>query len=1330
MDNAELKKIAKLDFEIDNAISSLDQIDKKLKTIAETSEKYAKTIGAGINSGINTKNVEQNIATVKKSYDSMSKYEKNRVAEVEAYRQKQAIKTAAVIERENLKQANSVGTMYNKISQYAKTYLIYQGFNALKNGISDVIDEMVNLENRMVQIDRVLNESNLDLEGYRDKLLNLAYEYGNSIDNVTDIALRLAQAGFSSNETLKLTEKTLLAVNTAELNAKQATDDMVAVMAQWGYMTGDATEEAKKYGEIIDKINKVADNYPTTSADLMDALKKTSSAFNIAGASIDETIALITAAEVASQRGGKAIGTALSNIVQQLKDEKRLNIAESLGLDFYTDETKTNFKSVTEIFAEMSTKMQELKDSGKESSTEMQQLLSIFTVFRRNVGASLLGEMGGKDNTYLKVLNDSLTATGYSLQENEKYMKTTAAAQEQFNATLLNLKTEVWDAGVEDTYKSMLILGADLINNVNQIVKSFGAIPTIVGAVTLAFSLLSKKMNIVGVDAKTNSIQFQGLGLKLKSLEKSIKTAGMPKALRETADISKISFGTAIKNISSYETSLIAAKAKTILLKTATAALNVTFSAAATAGVMVLVSALQAYINQATKAQQLHEASIQSTEDRIKKYDDEASVIENSIKTYDELIKKENRTPEETTQLLEIQLKIKDLLGEHANEIDLINGKYEEQKKLLQGVYEENQKNTLEEKKKYMEQKKNEGVKYELPSFIDKNFGKQDYEKVLKKYTGSSQLNGYYNLENTMKNFSNIEEAISVFSDWEESLRGVQGESVEVANTYDWVNETLNKLKNSTEETDEATRDYYEALASKNIEEMFPEGSIKNAEDYKTALEGLKTLAEGSEGDIKIYYEALVELFQGKFPEFTSNVQNLKEELTDLKMQAVNETAATELGKLADQYSILTTAQEELSASGQLTAATFKDITENNLLDYLDVVNGKVVVNAKNLSVLAEEKKIEAIESLQAAAAEDIHKLALGQEADMSLTAKNAIASFGDNAATAGDKAQTAAGKILNMASALAQSIAASAQTAEDNGVENFKAKANAIASSYQAAAKRISAITIKPAGTTKRSGSSKKGRGSSRGSSRSSSSNSAEKAAEEAYKKRSSAFEDSLDKMTKEEEDWVKKQKQLGMLSNEDMLYVTKQRISRYNSYLDTIKKATWLNTEDRKKLLKEYTDKIKDLELDYFDYLKDKLEDETKAIEDARDKRIDALKEENEKRKQAIEDEADARIAALKKVEDTRDRKRDKEDYKKERQEILDEISYWSQRTGREAVESLADAKKRLKELDDDWNEKVEDWNTDDLIESIENQRDAQIKSIEEQEEREIKHGSNNGI
>ena len=326
MADAEEKKIARLDFGIDKAISSLDKIDKKLKTVSETSEQYAKNIGLAINNGIDYKTIAKSIGLTEKQLKRLTKVAQEEAIKTTGVREREAIKTTNVIEREHAKQADSVKTLSDKITNYASTYLIYQGFNMLKRGISETIEEMVELENQMVQIDRVLNESDLNINEYRNDLLKVASDYGNSMNNVADITLRLAQAGYSSTEALELTKKTLLALNTAELDATQATDDMVAVMAQWGLNTGTATEKAEAYGAIIDKINKVADNYPTTSADLLDALKKTSSAFNLAGASIDETIALITAAEVSSQRGGKAIGTALSNITQQLKDDKRLTV--------------------------------------------------------------------------------------------------------------------------------------------------------------------------------------------------------------------------------------------------------------------------------------------------------------------------------------------------------------------------------------------------------------------------------------------------------------------------------------------------------------------------------------------------------------------------------------------------------------------------------------------------------------------------------------------------------------------------------------------------------------------------------------------------------------------------------------------------------------------------------------------------------------------------------------------------------------------------------------------------------------------------------------------
>ncbi len=71
-------------------------------------------------------------------------------------------------------------------------------------------------------------------------------------------------------------------------------------------------------------------------------------------------------------------------------------------------------------------------------------------------------------------------------------MQTAKAAQAQFNAELLKLKTEVWDKGLEEVYRNLLSFGTDLIDGINKLVKDIGVLPTSIGAVTLAFSVLNK----------------------------------------------------------------------------------------------------------------------------------------------------------------------------------------------------------------------------------------------------------------------------------------------------------------------------------------------------------------------------------------------------------------------------------------------------------------------------------------------------------------------------------------------------------------------------------------------------------------------------------------------------------------------------------------------------------------------------------------------------------------------------------------------------------------------------------------------------------------------
>lgn len=1385
----------------------------------------------------------------------------------------QETKTTEAIKRENAKQLSSHKSVYEQINNYAKTYLVYQGFDYLKRSATELINEMVEVEYQMNSIDRVLGDTSLDIDNYRDQLINLASDYGNAFDNVADITLRLAQAGFNAQQSLALTEKTLLALNTAELDATQATDDMVAIMSQWGLMTGDSTEVAKEYGDIIDKINKVADQFPTSSADILDALKRTSSAFNLAGASIDETIAMITTAEIASQRGGKAIGTAMSNIIQQLKAEGRLNIMKDLGIELYTDEAQTEFNSVIDIITQLSEKMQQLKESGQENSVEMQSLLEVFTVFRRNIGAGLLSGVAGEESTYNEVLTTSLNSVGYSLQENSKYMQTAKAAQAQFNAELLRLKTEVWDGGLEDVFRGLLQFGTDLVGGIRSLVDNIGLLPTAIGAVTLALTLLNKSTQAsTYTDAIPRIKQIRELYQQTAGqIEGNVQAQKKYNDIMKGADVNFKSYVKTVGNgnvsMGGYVKSLVSATAKTVAMTAATVALQAAISAGVTLAITALVFVIDNLINAEEKAREQALENMQTAQNNATEINQEISSIQELRKEYEELAKKEERTPEENNRIYELQEQINQLLKDSNTQVELIttetnkqgeavqkvNDKYDEQLEKIKAVEYQKKQNEVEELRRAAEEAQNAMTGLVPKDIFDDSwfsfFEAQDLGKVFKD-AGIIEAGKDYSIEinNLLSNLYDIApiDQINTLNDWITKLKQSSNQSEETTEAikkledalavldsqYSTAKDAINEYNNALSELYnmsgqvsqyntflESIAESYEGLEGpnkliddiQNLNTQFEDGEIEVDDYFNTLQEKIDSIDLSKTGEELEAYQAifaattsyiaegLENLYSGfasneiNFTDFTEGIQEAADATLDLYTKQNELTYDAQQGwinaegQLNEYANTLQSAKDELSSYGTLletigkhydyiaenansagqaifdqadtsskaykslatdltntfntlrddNKAAFKSITQNiadnigistnEMLDASGYLNQGFLNNfsnmnsalntVANMSAEATRKVTVSLGNVMSSLGEAISKFSYTLKATPFISGgfglhtdekgiPNGISlpTFGfDITGEGGDSVKKLGGALKNFGADLGNlgNI--------NYGYYQLKQQSPYKSSIGTGGSGGYGGRGSGGGGSSGGSGGSGGGGGS--GSSRSSRQDDAERKAEERYQKKLDKYKDYINDLEEEEQRWVDKQQELGQLSSEDMQYVTQKRIQRYQKYLDQVKKMTWLNKEDRLELEKEYTQEIEDLQLEYMGYLKDALDEEIDAIQEANDKKIEA-----------IEEEADKQIEALKKVEDERDRSRDKEDYEKQRKEILEEIAYWEQRTGREAQENLKEAKENLEELDEEWEDQLEDWSIEDQIAAIEEQRDAQIAAIEKAEEEEI--------
>lgn len=1049
-----------------NSKNTSSNISKDLK---DNSKNYVKILQDKVSE---TKSANNQIEINEKSVNTNLVNSAINLAKVQ---EREQIKTTAMIERENAKQLSSHKSVYEQINNYAKTYLVYQGFDYLKRGASELIEEMVQVEYQMNSIDRVLGDSSLNINNYRDQLIQLALDYGNTFDNVADITLRLAQAGFDAQQSLALTEKTLLALNTAELDATQATDDMVAIMSQWNLMTGDSTQVASDYGNIIDKINKVADQFPTSSADILDALKKTSSAFNIAGASIDETIAMITTAEIASQRGGKAIGTAMSNIIQQLKDEGRLNTMEDLGIDVYTDKTKEEFNSVINIITQLSEKMQELKAAGKENSVEMQDLLTVFTVFRRNIGAGLLSGVAGEESTYNDVLTTSLNAYGYSLQENSKYMQTAKAAQAQFNAELLKLKTEVWDGGLEDVFRGLLQFGTDLVGGIRELVDNIGLLPTAIGAVTLALTLLNKSTQAsTYTDAIPRIRQLQDLYKQTAGQIKGNADAqkkyntimkGADKEFK--AYVNDVSKGNV--SIGGYTKSLIKSTTQTALMTAATVALQAAISAGLTAAITFLVTQIDNFIHANDKYIESQRESIEASKERESELTQEVDSLQSLQTEYETLAKKEKRTPEENQRIYEIQEQINQLLEDTGTKVELVtqktneqgevvsqvNKQYDEQIKKIKAVTYARQKQIAEEKRGQYESEKNILENMEVDYFdetgifdsVDIGEGLKSIQEVNKALEEGGFLvkimtSGTTNLYQLMAQYLNqlpVENRLETLRKYTNELGNITNRTEDQEKAYQWLNTQLVNLEQQYDKVKDAAQEYNDTVAE--LYEM--SGQIAT---YNTFLESIAESYKDQEGPSKLI----------------DDIQALNTQLEDGKIEV--EDYFNKLQEKIDSVD-LSAAGEDLEAYQAIFAATTSYIAEgieslyagfgSGEIDFTDYTEGIQQAADATLDLYTQQNELEFDNGVWKDANEQVDKYAtnLQRTKDELESYSKVLGVIGDNydyiaanANKSGEAAFTAADTTSSTYKQLASDLTTQLNTIRDTHRATFDAITSNIA--------------------------------------------------------------------------------------------------------------------------------------------------------------------------------------------------------------------------------------------------------------------------------------------
>jgi TP901 family phage tail tape measure protein len=891
-------------------------------------------------------------------------------------------------------------------------------------------------EYAVVEITRILNEATLDAKEYTKEIYNIAIAYGATFDDAVDITKKFAQAGYNSAESIGLMKQALVALNTAELDANQATTGMIAIMKQLGWSEEYALENLDL---LIDKVNITADNFAIDSATLIEALQKVAGTAAASGQSLDDMIGIITVLSETTGASGANIGNAYKSIISYIQRAQSLTTFENLGIEVYADKLKGTLLPINQILdnlnaawrkwdetaqtsfvgqnTELIDTLNELNDQTGEYQTRLESLNETVEIgatleernaaqaaagmYRRNYFIALMNNY----NDVQKVTNGLLNAEGYSMAENTKTMDTLEKKVTALKTSVQSLLYEYGQAGALEIAKSI----TDIFTGIAKITQNTGGLNNVLWA-TAGLVMLIKAQDI---SASIGNISkgIKTLGLDLKALLTGAKTAsgGVSAAFS--------SIGVAILGV-------------TAIISVASA----------------IESAYQKKIADGIAQSKEYVNSVNATKDSIKEL----------VEQYKELYNSTGGTFDDTqlNTIKGIQEQINDLLGAQAEKVDLVNAKLADQEQIYKKISyqtalaaQQGLSDAVNAASKSLEKSASLGWADKLGVSVTGSYNqeyKNLYSSILGKYfdvnttksSGETSISAKQEINNAADIYAVYQKLISAQKDLYNSF----GENATAMSAQDTLYQALALRIGTLKDAAEAYAAIMQAQADSQSEIKYAKKLADGFDDSKKNVTELYRAIERGSGDwfnaTEWERQAMMELLEETYPEYFGVVQKGYGDLVDTQItynKLVAETKAS-LKDLTGAYQTLVGAVDEYNKNGTISLETLDSLLSLSP-EYIMMLadeNGQL-----ELSADAYENKFRAMVAvLQAQKLDEITAWVKG------LTAEQiAVEGLSEAYATLGQNMLE--GKLAALQTALADKVAAGILTVEQatqlaNAIKNY----------------------------------------------------------------------------------------------------------------------------------------------------------------------------------------------------------------------------------------------------------------------------------------------------
>lgn len=743
-------------------------------------------------------------------------------------------------------------TLKKSLNIGAAATIAREGFQLIRTAANNAIESIKDLNGAIVDLQMATGQSYNQVSKLVGDYNEMAKSLGATTTQVTEAADSWLRQGNSLSDTNTLIRDSMILSKVGQLDSAAATQYLTSSMKGYKVAADDALG-------IVDKLAAVDLESATNASGLAEGMSEVAVTASNAGISMDKLLGYLAATGEVTQESMSTIGTSFKTIFTRMSDIKsgKLELIDedgtteilsdveqtlaNVGIDLR--KTVTEYNNYGDVLDNLATKWDSLSQvqqnalakafAGTRQQNRFRVLMENYDNAKKymDVAANSAGTAESKFSAYL----DSIEAKVNSLQ----------AAFESlvFNSSLTDMYSGILEgstAVLEILDNTKLLQGAlsglataGAIEGIKALISGIQNSAAQMSNFSNALTLLSSGSKVMGDD-------FQDLLLMTENLSKSqLKAVLSSEALSTEQRIAILTSqgmttaqAEAALSSMGLATAEGAATASTVTLSSAVKGLWATLMAnpllLIIAGVTVGTMAINALAGAAKEASEAADELKSKSMEEAQAAREEVQTLDELIAKYKELAKSDTQDSGTREEIKGIQSEIVDLVGQQASNLDLVNGKLDDEIEKLNQI------------------KKGEADKAVEASVGAYHAAKDSHDKAMGQ-DSALWLDGYAYVSDDW--WSNEDEVIDILQN-NGYKNSVQKGGVFNSHTFimDTMDEDMNMLVGATEKAeyltgmidtikekyaDYASSDIYNALVKQR------DAYLQYANDMKTAAKNL-----------------------------------------------------------------------------------------------------------------------------------------------------------------------------------------------------------------------------------------------------------------------------------------------------------------------------------------------------------------------------------------------------------------------------------------------------------------------------------------------------------